>query len=124
MKSLLLTNNLYTYFYVSDCDYESINKFHWRGDFDRDGKCYRVVAGHDHFDDKCELANFIMGVPPEGYVWDHIDRNSLNNTRINFRLVTKQQNGFNRGVNKNNKTGVKGLRQIPSGLWQWRISLN
>ena len=40
---------------------------------------------------------------------DHIDRNPSNNKIENLRDVPHQVNGFNRGPNKNNKSGLKGV---------------
>jgi hypothetical protein len=40
---------------------------------------------------------------------DHIDNNRLNNKIENLRQATKQQNAWNRQINKNNKSGVKGV---------------
>jgi hypothetical protein len=40
---------------------------------------------------------------------DHKDRNPQNNKKENLRLVTHSQNMMNRKLNKNNKTGVKGV---------------
>lgn len=38
----------------------------------------------------------VMGVPPPGYVWDHIDCDPCNNQESNFRLVKDGRNRDNR----------------------------
>jgi len=40
---------------------------------------------------------------------DHIDGNKLNNNFLNLRQVTNKQNTENRGAQKNNKLGRKGV---------------
>jgi hypothetical protein len=54
---------------------------------------------------------------------DHIDGNPLNNHISNLRMATKQQQQFNTKVQKNNKLGVKGVRQI-GNKYQARICIN
>ena len=48
-------------------------------------------------------------VDPHPFEVDHIDTNRANNRIANLRLVTKQQNQFNRGENQNNTSGFKGV---------------
>ena len=40
---------------------------------------------------------------------DHIDRDRLNNQKVNLRTVTHQQNMFNLTLAKNNKSGIRGI---------------
>ena len=51
---------------------------------------------------------------------DHRNRNRTDNRKENLRLANKQQNGMNRGCNKNNKLGVKGVSKI-NGRFYARI---
>lgn len=57
---------------------------------------------------KVLMHRLIMNVP-ESMEVDHIDGNGLNNRRSNLRVCTRSQNGKNRKLAKNNKSGYHGV---------------
>lgn len=71
---------------------------------------------------KESLHRLIMGAGT-GDVVDHIDGNPLNNCRSNLRLCMNSQNLKNRKLNKNNKSGFKGVVKSSFGnKWRARIT--
>lgn len=53
---------------------------------------------------------YILGEIPKGKVIDHINGNSLDNRRVNLRIVSQQQNRRNLGgALTNSKSGVRGV---------------
>lgn len=60
---------------------------------------------------------------PEGQV-DHIDRDSSNNHPLNLREASPQCNVRNRGVSKNNTSGVKGVARGKGCGWRAFICIN
>ena len=56
------------------------------------------------------------GVWPVGNI-DHRDTDKKHNWIANLRLATKSQNGANRGANRNNTTGFKGVTLHHSGRY-------
>lgn len=49
------------------------------------------------------------GPIPEGLVIDHINRNRADNSIVNLRAVTLQENAVNVSTHRDNKTGHKGI---------------
>jgi hypothetical protein len=60
----------------------------------------------------------------DGLEVDHIDHNKLNNRKSNLRICTTQQNLQNRKLQRNNKTGYKGVHLTASGRYQARIGID
>lgn len=54
---------------------------------------------------------------------DHRDGNALNCCTENLRAATKAENGYNRGPNRNNACGIKGV-SYSKGRWQAQITVN
>lgn len=55
------------------------------------------------------LHEVLMGKADKGFEWDHIDRNKLNNSRSNLRMVKPIINKQNQGMYRNNTSGAKGV---------------
>ncbi|WP_236523018.1 HNH endonuclease, partial [Escherichia coli] len=51
----------------------------------------------------------VNGEIPDGMIVDHIDGNTSNNSIKNLRLASKAESSFNKGMFKNNTSGVKGV---------------
>lgn len=46
---------------------------------------------------------------PDGYVVDHINRDTRDNRACNLRVVSKKVNAHNTGLRATNKTGARGV---------------
>jgi hypothetical protein len=70
------------------------------------------------------LHRYIMNAQEKQYV-DHIDKNTFNTRLSNLRFVTNQQNGFNRQLGKNNKSGIMGVSWFElKNKWHVQIKFN
>ncbi|MBB5663242.1 hypothetical protein GGE68_001418 [Rhizobium leguminosarum] len=60
--------------------------------------------------------------PDTGYVVDHIDGNTLNNTRDNLRVCLPTQNAINARQRRGKAVPLKGVRKGANGKFQAMIS--
>lgn len=89
--------------FVSSPRWNVVSKYNWYLSKSGYPICYELGKMHLHR----FVYSYIFGqYPPSEMYVDHIDRNKLNNTDQNLRLVTPQENSFNR-TTKSNKKGVR-----------------
>lgn len=74
---------------------------------------------------KTSAHRFIMGVTDPKIYIDHINGNPLDNRKENLRICTQEQNSCNRGPQKNNKSGYKGVSwEKRQNKWRTQIKIN
>lgn len=105
MKEIQLTRNKVAI--VDDEDYQKINQYKWwtfKSKYNNNFYASAKIDGKDVL-----MHRYILGLEDPKIQIDHKNRNALDNTRENLRIVSNQENSFNRGKNKNNKSGYKGV---------------
>jgi hypothetical protein len=109
MKEIQLTQGQFSR--VDDKDFERINKYKWYARKHHTGKYVAARSIRDKLTGKVTgvlLHRFIINAP-DGVKVDHIDLDTLNNQRSNFRLCNNSQNKANCTAYKTNKSGYKGV---------------
>jgi len=91
---------------VDDEDYEILNKLKWCVSHKYAWHPGKRVKGKPRLG--VFMHRFILKAT-KGEQIDHIDGNGFNNCRSNLRRCTASQNTINRGPQKNNATGYKGV---------------
>ncbi len=69
------------------------------------------------------LHRVILGILDPKIQTDHIDRNGLNNRRTNLRVATRSENMRNKGAQRNNKSGFKGV-SWNADMRKWEAKIN
>lgn len=92
---------------VDDEDFRELNKHKWCAIKSR-RVFYAARRANPTGGGMIYMHRVIHKTPNEHYT-DHINGNGLDNQKKNLRTCTTSQNGMNRGIQKNNVTGYKGV---------------
>ena len=104
------------YVVVSLEDYETLNRYKWSVKITgRNCYVFRMEKGKAVY-----MHNQVLP-PPPGFLVDHENRNSLDNSRYNLRLATISQNSANRTKRVGCRSKYKGVTR-KDGKWAARIS--
>jgi len=110
----IYTNKHKIPFQIDEEDYKEVSLYSWyfncrylktmiRDENGKDGR--RSMMLHE----------LLMGQPPEGFVWDHINRDTLDNHKENLELITYSVSCRNRGIMGHNTSGYTGVRKTKNG---------
>lgn len=89
---------------IDDVDFNEVSKFHWWANQDKYGNWYAVKTPSD----ECNIRymhQLILNLP-EGFMPDHINGDTLDNTGDNLRQATFKQNSYNKHKRKPNATSI------------------
>jgi len=116
MKKIELTQGKFAL--VDDDDYKELSKYKWCYS---DG--YAVRTGPRPLQERI-IMHRVVNRTPFGLITDHINHNRLDNRKDNLRTCDKSKNGMNRGKNKNNTSGYKGVHfKKDKDKWCARITI-
>lgn len=117
MKKIQLTKGYEAL--VDDEDFEYLSQFKWYPTVNGCGKLY--VSSHSKTNRAKVYMHRMILKPPDGLFVDHVDGNTFNNQRSNLRICSRRENGRNRGKQKDNTSGYKG---VSWDTWGWKAYIN
>ena len=98
---------------IDDLDYELVSKHKW----------YRSYNGYAISHNLIKMHRLILSAK-NGEIVDHINGDTLNNTRSNLRVVTRCENIHNQKKRSGTKNNYKGVNFVNSlGLYQSRCRM-
>jgi len=117
MKKIKTTKGKYVL--VDNEDFDELNQYKWH--LDLRSVC-RYIRGSNN--KRIKIHRQIMDCP-KGMEVDHKDGNILNNQKKNLRICTHEENGKNRKLSKDNKSGYKGVSWYKKmNKWVAKIKVN
>ena len=121
MKQIILTQGRYAI--VDDEDFDLVSRYKWYTIHDLKGNFWyaRTNIRINGKRTTTTMHRIIMN-PENGKVVDHIDGNGLDNRRLNLRVCFNAENCKNKRLNKNNKSGFKGV-SWHNVLKKWRVRI-
>lgn len=123
MKKIKLTQGKFALVDNEDC--ERINQFNWYVD---NTYGYWRAKRNIPFNGKQTtllMARYILDVTDSKQFVDHRNHNTLDNQKHNLRICTHAENLRNRKIQKDNKSGYKGVSYFKRDRnWRARIHIN
>lgn len=112
---------------IVDVEDSDLISRHWYAYVDKT-TCYAISHCGGRKAKRLRMHRIVMGrvlgrALLESELVDHKDNNGLNNCRSNLRLATNAQNGCNRGLQRNNTSGYKGVQKCKD-KWKASIKVN
>jgi len=105
MQSIRLNKDKFAL--IDDEDLKLVSKYNWQ--YNNGYAVTSYVKNKKRY--YIKMHRLVMGVD-KLVLLDHINRNSLDNRKKNLRKSNSWLNAFNKGIQKNNKTGYKGVVKL------------
>ena len=117
MKKIKLTKGKVAI--IDDDFYDSLNKYFWH--CTKQGYAARRHT-YEKGKNKIILMHRIIMNCPDDLLIDHINKNPLDNRRINLRICNKSQNAMNSKIASNYTSGFRGVKWYKPGQ-KWYVSI-
>lgn len=133
--SEITLNNIGLVVAVDDEDFAWLNQRTWHGQWSgrngirRTAYAYRTqhficVESGEPKTRQIAMHREILGLTNPSIKCDHKNGDGLDNRRDNLRIATPGQNAANRKMNRNNRTGLKGVCFVPrTGMYKAQLRI-
>lgn len=110
---------------VDAADYEWLAVYKWQAKWDKKKQGFYAARWQKNNKPRVLMHREILGLnAADSEIGDHINGCTLINTRKNLRRVDRFQSAQNRGPQKNNSSGYKGVTlEKTTGRWKARIGV-
>lgn len=95
--------------YIDYADFDLVKNYSLSAHHDKKKPDYMVYIQVAPFTEGTRRLHRLLMQPPRNMVVDHINRNPLDNRRINLRICSVEENNRNLSLRKNNTSGVMGV---------------
>lgn len=107
---------------VDDDLYEWLNRYKWQAQWKPQSHAYYAVGT---VGGKTVKMHVLIAQPPNGFIADHRDHDTLNNQRYNLRTCTQQKNIWNSQKRRNCSSRHRGVDwNKEMGRWRARINVD